>query len=833
MDSITEKTNGAQVQPPATPQSNGASPQPDAPQNGSAPPDGHRNGTATGYPDIQTPEVTSGELSPTHRAQLETESAISSEAIAARGYFTHTDKRAIELLGFEKFQALPPSLIIPLCNWKGDRADYVLRADIPRRKSGKVIKYESPKDSAPVLDIAPLTRDQLADASKPLIITEGAKKADSAATRGLCAINLNGVYGFRDKNTALPDWENIPLNGRVVYIAFDSDAATNPQVEKGMRRTEAFLQSRGAVVKIVYFSDGANGAKTGLDDFFARGGTVEEMLCLARDLEPIEESKRKRKEKAKSEKLAKFAAAGKPIVEIHDRPLPDVLGDLASAIAQHNGSTPTLFYGAGGLREVVRNQDGATILEAVRAERLQVVSSQSATWTTTPADARLPREIAPPAELCKQFIASREYWQNIPTIKRVLTAPFIDRAGNVCAAPGYHASEQSWLSLPDGHALPDTTPTPANVTAGKTLIDRLFSEVAFADNASRANAWALLLLPFMRLYIDAQNDGQTPIHLFDAPTQSSGKTYAATIALLPFCEVVPTSDKKDEKESQKEIFALLAEGAFYIFIDNVKSSLGSAEIATAVTSGKMRGRVLGITGTQTVSTNIVWAATSNNAQLDADIISRSILIQLDTNKENPEDREFNFNPLQFIAQNRAETQAAILTIVRAWLEAGKPNRAAKVSRFPAWERTIGGILEVAGVSGFLENFKEVRNKIDPESNAWRGFIEAWHDAHGESFKTVKELLETPDGDDLKAIIGEKDPAKVFGKQLQTRKNKVISGCKITQEEPRGRVNRWRLVSISARNDENDTGDENTSDGENDTGDTAKPQKQPVYGYVND
>jgi hypothetical protein len=760
----------------------------------------HANGTAPqGYPDIITPEITTGELSPTHRAQLETESSISKEAIVARGYFTQTDKHALTLLGFKPYQALPPALVVPLYDYKGECSGYASRPEVPRnRKNGKPAKYELPEKTSPALDIAPLTRDQIDDPTRPVIITEGAKKADSAASRDLCAINLNGVYGYRGKNakgglTALSDWDNIALNGRAVYVVFDSDVATKPDVERALHRLCPFLQSRGAIVKVVYLPDGKDDAKTGLDDFFARGGTVAEMFSLARDLKPIEESRRKRKEKAKAEKLAKFEATGKPVIETHDRPLPDVLSDLSNSIAQHNGSTPELFHGAGGLREVVKNQDGATVLESVRCERVQVIAGENATWTVTPAEAQLPREVAPPAALCAQFIASRGYWKNIPTIKRILTAPFVDRAGNICTAPGYHASERVWLSLPDGYQLPDTTPTAANIATAKTLLDKLFSEVAFSNPASRANALALMLLPFVRPYIDAQNDGQTPLHLFDAPTQSSGKTYAVQICLSPFCEVVPTSDKRDEKESQKEVFALLAEGVFYIFIDNVKSTLGSAEIATAITTGTMRGRILGASKTETVSSNIVWAATSNNAQLDADIVSRSILIQLDTNSETPEDREFNFNPVQFIAQNRADVQAAILTLVRAWLEAGGQTRAKKVSRFPAWERIIGGILETAGIEGFLDNHKAARENADGETTAWRGFIEAWYAAHDDDFRTVAELLQTPDGDDLKAFIGDKDAGKIFGKMLQKRKNQVIHGYKVTREEPRGRVNRWRLV----------------------------------------
>jgi hypothetical protein len=789
MSDFDANTAAAQVQHGAQPDTNGTTP--------------------NGYPDITTPAITGGTLSAKHRAQLIEESAISEEAIAARGYFTQTDKQAIRLLGFEKYQALPPSLVIPLYNWRRECTGYALRPDIARKTSrGNAVKYETPKDASPVLDIAPLTCDQIADGSKPLILTEGARKADSAASRGLCAINLSGVYGFRDKDTALPDWENIQLNGRAVFIAYDSDVATKPQVELALRRLCPFLQSRRAVVKICYLPAGPNGEKTGLDDFFARGGTVEELFALARDLEPVEETKRKKKEAAKVEKMARLSADGKPIIETLDRPLTAILGDLADAIARYNGDAPRAFHGTDGLREIAKTADGTTVLEAVLPERLQVIADQAAAWTSTPADASLPREIAPPATLCRQFLVSRDVWKNVPPIRRILTAPFVDRHGNICAMPGYHAAEAVWLALPDGFRLPDTNPTPENIAAAKSLLlDQLLSEVAFADDASRANALALMILPFMRQYIEALNEGQTPIHLFDAPSQSSGKTYAATVCLSPFCEAVPTSDKKDEKESGKEVFALLIEGVSYIFIDNVKSALGSPDIATAVTSGRMRNRVLGVSGTHTVDSNVVWVATSNNAALEADTVSRSILIRLDTNSETPEDHEYSFNPLQYIAENRADVQGAILTLVRAWLEAGRPNRAKKVSRFPAWERTIGGILEVAGVPGFLENHRESRDSADPETSAWCGFIDVWREVHGRRFVTAKELYETARSTDLGALIGDKQPTKDLGNMLQKRRDKVIGGCKILKKPVKQRAGEWRLEFFDVAETGDETADE--------------------------
>jgi P4 family phage/plasmid primase-like protien len=232
------------------------------------------------------------------RVVLIIDSNISIEAIDARGYYTATEPQQLTDIGFDG--NLAPALVIPLWNWRGDVCGVIIKPRVPRtdtsKGSAKPIKYECAPGVPPALDVSPLTREQINDPTKPLIITEGAKKADSAASRGLCAINLNGVYGFRGRNdkggmTALPDWENIALNGRSVYIVFDSDVTTKPQVESAMKRLYSFLQSRKAILKVVYLPEGEGGTKTGLDDFFARGGETHQLFDLCRELRPISESR--------------------------------------------------------------------------------------------------------------------------------------------------------------------------------------------------------------------------------------------------------------------------------------------------------------------------------------------------------------------------------------------------------------------------------------------------------------------------------------------------------------------------------------------------------------
>ena len=85
----------------------------------------------------------------------------------------------------------------------------------------------------------------------PLFITEGIKKGDALASRDLCAVALLGVWNWRGTNTeggkvALPDWESVALNGRQVYIMFDSDVMVKQSVHAALVRLKAFLETRGA-----------------------------------------------------------------------------------------------------------------------------------------------------------------------------------------------------------------------------------------------------------------------------------------------------------------------------------------------------------------------------------------------------------------------------------------------------------------------------------------------------------------------------------------------------------------------------------------------------------
>src|SRR5215218_3194916 len=223
-------------------------------------------------------------LSPAHKRMLFEESVIDARVAVKRGYRTVTRKAELERLGFGRHQRNVPALLVPIYGLAGEISLYQLRPDEPRiGKRGKPVKYETPAGASMALDVHPFCRDQLGDPKTPLFITEGVKKGDALASSGLCAVALIGVWNFRGTNehggkTALSDWEYVALNGRKVYVVFDSDVMEKLEVYAALSRLKASLESRRARVSLIYLPPGDSGAKQGVDDYLATGGTVDNLI---------------------------------------------------------------------------------------------------------------------------------------------------------------------------------------------------------------------------------------------------------------------------------------------------------------------------------------------------------------------------------------------------------------------------------------------------------------------------------------------------------------------------------------------------------------------------
>jgi hypothetical protein len=223
-------------------------------------------------------------LSKGHKSMLFEESRLSARVAVKRGYRTLTRKSELVRLGFGRSQRSTPTLLVPIWSPAGEIVLYQSRPDEPRiGKHGKPVRYETSVGARMTLDVHPFSQGRLGDPNAPLFVTEGVKKGDSLVSHGLCAVALIGVWNFRGTNeqggkTVLPEWEYVAMNGRKVYVDFDSDVMERREVHAALSRLKAFLEHRGADVLPVYLPSAAEGHKQGVDDYLAAGHTADELL---------------------------------------------------------------------------------------------------------------------------------------------------------------------------------------------------------------------------------------------------------------------------------------------------------------------------------------------------------------------------------------------------------------------------------------------------------------------------------------------------------------------------------------------------------------------------
>ena len=229
-------------------------------------------------------------LSDAHRRMLYDESAIDPGVARERGYYTARRRSEVPET-FQDYQRRV-GLVVPMFSPDGETVGYQIRPDRPR-KGGP--KYETPEGISPIVDVHPRMREEVRHGDGPLLVTEGGKTGDAATSQGIPTVVLAGVWMWcvpKVKPYRLKScFDYIRLEGREVFVAFDSDCMSKAEVQDALAALVAALEERGAAVKVIYLPDAGDGSKQGIDDYLAAGSTIREMLMLARDFDPADVSR--------------------------------------------------------------------------------------------------------------------------------------------------------------------------------------------------------------------------------------------------------------------------------------------------------------------------------------------------------------------------------------------------------------------------------------------------------------------------------------------------------------------------------------------------------------
>lgn len=523
--------------------------------------------------------------------------------------------------------------------------------------------------------------------------------------------------------------------------------------------------------------------------------TIDAAIGMTRETYADHAGKRHRKRPSGDPTASEYAMRpldpGLPTIPADCQDLRIVTTQCWEAIIRAN-ENPRFFRYTGIPSRLEMDDDGMLVPRELTTDRLRHELARVANWV----QGKDAEPAKPPLDVVRDLLATPD--PPLPILNRITDVPVYAPDGSLSTSEGYHAAGHTYLMPRKGLVIPDVpeSPTPEDVQAAKNLILEMICQFPFVEEADRSHAVGLLILPFVRDLID----GPTPNHLVEAPLPGSGKGLLADVLLIPACgsHIPSISEARDDDEWRKRITAQLRSARTAVLLDNVTRPLNSGSLASALTATLWEDRILGKSENLYFPVRCVWVTTANNPTMTTEIARRSIRIRLDAKVDRPWFRTgFNEKDLRTWAlTRRGELVAAALTLAQSWISAGMPSADVQpLGSYERWTTVIGGILQHAGIPGFLTNLLRFYEAADMEGETWRQMVEVWWEKFGSEKVGVSELFELASGLDIFDFGkgGERSQKITFGRRLAQQRDRVVGSYRIVTAGKSKRASQWMLT----------------------------------------
>jgi hypothetical protein len=195
-----------------------------------------------------------------------------------------------------------------------------------------------------------------------------------------------------------------------------------------------------------------------------------------------------------------------------------------------------------------------------------------------------------------------------------------------------------------------------------------------------------------------------------AGRRGGGKTTTLIMLLMAITGARPAAAawSKNEEERRKALLAYLLEATPAIIWDNIErgSQISCPHIERSCTTAFYADRRLGVSELAAVAAAVIHLFTGNNVGPKGDLASRSLLVRLEVDRADPENREFRHpDPVAWTEANRGRILRALYTILLGNPQLHTRTDAPAKTRFKAWWRLVGSAVEhAASVSGWPLDF---------------------------------------------------------------------------------------------------------------------------------
>lgn len=493
----------------------------------------------------------------------------------------------------------------------------------------------------------------------------------------------------------------------------------------------------------------------------------------------------------------------KPELFVSDRSLDDVLTECGEHLVSTN-DPPAIFVWNSKLAVV--DSGPKPVLRALTVNAAKAVIARKIHVTASARNEDIVPAF-PSSEWVSALLESPIYFERLPALDMMVETPLFSPEGVLLTTRGYHPETRIYLPTDEFENIgsDEEVTREEAVDAIAWFREHPLHGFPFADEASFIHTMCFLWQHFLQFIIS----GPRPLGLIDATAPGSGKGLLADVIMRistpsPFITGFP---RDNEEEVRKKIMSALRSGKAHYLLDNLEGRIESEHLCIMLTAyPEYSDRILGSSTTETASNRGTWLATANNAKLSTDITTRSVLIRLDPDCEDPTKRTgFKIeNLVEWVAEHRLECVEKALIPLRYWVQQGmRPYKGGQTHRMRAWVSVMGGICEAVGLNGFLENTSDFRAGANDEGAMWSQFVLSWAAAWQDKEVGAKDLVGIAFGHEDEeggGPLSEKCRATTFGGKRTTlgmllagKRDRIFAGHKIKILPDLKNGHKYRLV----------------------------------------
>lgn len=497
--------------------------------------------------------------------------------------------------------------------------------------------------------------------------------------------------------------------------------------------------------------------------------------------------------------ISKIDAKHKPMIYVQAGEIPRICDAAESEMAK-----TFRHYQRGGLIVMVITDRSSeeTSIKPLSLSNLTRVLAGLAIWQRY--DKRSDAwSVCDPSERHVRVLHDATSYPHLPVLNGIARQPYLRPDGSLMMNAGYDAVTGMFGAFNARQFNVPDKPTKQQAEKAMAELSDLLSEFAFKTEHDRAAAIAGILTAVIRPSLP-----QAPMLHVKAPSIASGKSYLCEL-LTAFAtpqKGTPHAFPADDEECRKLLLAELLTAPAVIEFDNLTSDLiPHKSLCTALTSEYLSGRILGQSKTAEVGTRVLFLSSGNNVDPVRDMTRRTVTINLDPACEIPAARDFVKQPVSEVRTNRSRYVSLALTIVRAWICAGKPRAECKtIATYADWSDYCRQSLLWLGLPDPAACIFEAMME-DPDRELLGEFLRVWFDRFGHTPTSVKDITSLIiSGDELREIIGdiagERDGSinrKRLGWWIKRHERQVVNGLRLVQDTATHNAAKWKVESVSS------------------------------------